>query len=196
MLVRRVIKGLETAVGGDSAATAEQLAALAHSLPTPWLLQEFLDGSIDLEAELLDRYPNLPLLSTIKTRALVQHKTHQVAMLSAPDDSAFLTFDIDAPANLAQLTFSLNGMFSMTYTLDQPDTIDRPRWLDIMERRQAGLTFLWGASRWEGDYLVWIIKRYQTNLYAFGTNGTTASVRLTPDVTRDLLAWLRTLWVK
>jgi len=195
-LVRRVIRGLEQAVGADSTATPEQLAALARTTRTPWLLQQFLDGYVDLEAELLERYPNLPLMSVLKTRTLAQNSMHQVATLVTPDDSASVIFDIDHPANLAELTFSLSGMFSMTFNLDRPDTIDRPRWLEIMERRQAGLTFLWGASRWEGDYLVWIMRRYQTNLYAFSPTGATASVRMTPDVTRQLLAWLRKLWVR
>jgi hypothetical protein len=194
-LVRRVIKGLEQAVGSDEV-TPEQLAYLAHTTPTPWLLQQFLDGMIDLESELIERYPNLPLMSVIKTRALAQGHTHQVATLTAPDDSATLTFDIDPVANLAELTFALSGLFSMCFSLDRPDTIDRPRWLEIMERRQAGLTFLWGATRWEGDYLVWIVRRYQTNLYAFSPHGMTASIRMTPDVTRDLLAWLRKLWAR
>ena len=194
-LVRRVIKGLEQAVGSDEA-TPEQLAYLARSMPTPWLLQQFLDGYVDLEAELLERYPNLQLMGVIKTRPLTQGHTHQVATLYAPDDSAALTFDVDPAANLAQLTFALNGMFSLQFKLDRPDSIDRPRWLDLMERRHAGLTFLWGASRWEGDYLVWIMRRYQTNLYAFAPNGNCAAVRMTPDVTRELLMWLRKLWVR
>lgn len=193
-LVRRVIRGLEQAVEADSAATAEQLAYLAQTTPTPWLLQQFLDGYVDLEAELLERYPNLPLMSVIKTRPLVQGHTHQVATLYSPDDSASVTFDIDPAANLAELSFALNGMVAVHFVLDQPDTIDHPRWLDLMERRQAGLTFLWGASRWEGDFLVWIMRRYQTNLYAFAPTGLTACARMTPDVTRDLLAWLRQLW--
>ena len=194
-LVRRVIKGLEQAVGSDEA-TPEQLAYLARSTPTPWMLQQFLDGFVDLEAELLERYPNLPLMGVIKTRPLTQGHTHQVATLYAPDDSAALTFDVDPAANLAQLTFALNGMFSLQFKLDRPDSIDRPRWLDLMERRQAGLTFLWGASRWEGGYLVWIMRRYQTNLYAFSPNGNSAAIRMTPDVTRELLMWLRKLWVR
>ena len=194
-LVRRVIKGLEQAVGADSSATAEQLAVIAHSIQTPWLLQQFLDGFVDLEAELLERYPNLPLLAVIKTRQLAQNRSHQVATLTAPDDSASVTIDIDPAANLCQLTLNLNGMFALQFEIDRPDTIDRPKWLDLMERRQAGLTFLWGASRWEGDYLVWIVRRYQTNLYAFSPGGATASIRMTPDVTRELLAWLRKLWV-
>ena len=193
MLVRRVIRGLEQAVGADEN-SPEELAELARTTRTPWLLQQFLDGAVDLEAELLERYPNLPQLAVIKTRELAQNHPHKIATLTAPDDSASLTFDINPATNLAQLTFSLNGMFSTAFEIDRPDSIDRPKWLDIMERRHAGLTFLWGASRWEGDYLVWIMRRYQTNLYAFSPSGSTASVRMTPEVTRELLAWLRKLW--
>ncbi|NOG51538.1 MAG: hypothetical protein HND48_20525 [Chloroflexi bacterium] len=105
-----------------------------------------------------------------------------------------MVVDIDAPKDLAQFTFAISGMFSRTYTLDRPNSIDRPRWLEAMDRRQGGLTFLWGASRWEGDYLIWVLKRYQTNVYAFSPAGVAASVRLTPEVTRSLLAWMRKLW--
>lgn len=189
--MRRVIAGLEQANAADRA--PEQPDGPAGPV-TPWLLQHFLDGQIDLEAELAERYPHLPLLSVFKSRNLYERSTHQVATLSAPDDSASMLVDIDTSKDLTQFTFAISGMFSRAYTLDRPSAIDRPRWLEAMERRQGGLTFLWGASRWESDYLIWVLKRYQTNVYAFSPAGITASVRITPDVTRQLLAWLRKLW--
>lgn len=190
-LVRRVIAGLEQANAADRA--PEQPDGPSGPV-TPWLLQRFLDGLVDLEAELADRYPHLPLLSVFKARSLYERSSHQVATLSAPDDAASVVVDIDAPKDLAQFTFAISGMFSRTYTLDRPSSIDRPRWLEAMDRRQGGLTFLWGVTRWEGDYLICVLKRYQTNVYAFSPAGVAASVRLTPDVTRDLLAWMRKLW--
>ncbi|MCU0477057.1 MAG: hypothetical protein MUC99_13330 [Anaerolineae bacterium] len=192
-MVRRVINRLEQAVGADRS-SPEALAALSKSTSTPWLIQQFLDGAIDLETELFERYPTVPLLSVAKFRKLADQSTHNVATLSAQDDSANLHIDIDPARNLAHFTFTLGGMMSVRYVLDNPETIDRPRWLDLMERRQAGLTFLWTESRWQSDYLIWIVRRYSTHVFGFSPTGAVSGARMTPEVARETLRWLGNLW--
>lgn len=192
-MVRRVINRLEQAVGIDRS-SPEALAALSKTTTTPWLLQQFLDGAIDLESELFERFPNAPLLSVAKFRRLADNSTHQVAALLAQDEDATLHIDIDPARNLAHFTFALSGMFSQRYVLENPEAIDRPRWLDLMERRQAGLTFLWSENRWQSDYLIWVVRRYSTHVFAFSPTGSAATARLTPEVTRETLRWLGNLW--
>ncbi|MCU0466725.1 MAG: hypothetical protein MUF38_19425 [Anaerolineae bacterium] len=192
-MVRRVINRLEQAVGADRS-TPEALAALSKTTSTPWLIQQFLDGAVDLEAELFERYPNAPLLSVAKFRSLSDNSTHKIAYLSAQDEDASLHIDLDPARNLAHFTFTLGGMMSYRYILDNPEGIDRPRWLDLMERRQAGLTFLWSESRWQSDYLIWVVRRYSTHIFAFSPNGSSAAVRITPESTREVLGWLNKQW--
>ena len=59
-----------------------------------------------------------------------------------------------------------------------------------MQRREGGLAFLWGASRWAEDYVICITRPYFTNLYAFSPANFEAAVRLTQPVLKKLLDWL------
>ncbi len=192
-MVRRVINRLEQAVGADRS-TPEAIAALSKTTSTPWLIQQFMDGAIDLESELFERYPNVPLLSVAKFRALADNNSHQIGYLAAQDDSATLHIDLDPTRNLAHFTFTAGGMLSQRYILDNPDAIDRPRWLDLMDRRQAGLTFLWSETRWQSDYLIWVVRRYSTHIFAFSPSGISAAVRITPESSRAVLDWLGKQW--
>lgn len=192
-MVRRVINRLEQAVGADRS-TPEAIAALSKTTSTPWLIQQFMDGAIDLESELFERYPNVPLLSVAKFRALADNNPHQIGYLAAQDESSTLHIDLDPTRNLAHFTFTAGGMLSQRYILDNPDAIDRPRWLDLMDRRQAGLTFLWSESRWQSDYLIWVVRRYSTHIFAFSPSGSSAAVRITPESSRAVLDWLGKQW--
>jgi len=192
-MVRRVINRLEQAVGADRS-TPEAIAALSKIASTPWLIQQFMDGAIDLESELFERYPNVPLLSVAKFRALTDNNSHQIGYMAAQDESATLHIDLDSARNLAHFTFTSGGMLSHRYILDNPEAIDRPRWLDLMDRRQAGLTFLWSESRWQSDYLIWVVRRYSTHIFAFSPSGSSAAVRITPESARLLLEWLGKQW--
>jgi hypothetical protein len=85
-------------------------------------------------------------------------------------------------------------MLTLRFRQDDVSDVDRTRWLELMRREQGGLAFLWGPVRWEKDYIICVVRRYFTNLYAFSPHGFEAGVRMTPDVTRQLLNWLEKLW--
>lgn len=161
---------------------------------TPWLLQRFLDAEIDLPTELFERFGFPPMFSVIKTRPLAEKLTHQVTTLSTQDDSGQIIIDIDPAANFASFTFAHGGLLSQCYTLNDPASIDRDRWLNLMERREAPFTFLWNATRWQHDYLIWVNTRPATFIYAFTPSGQSATARLTPEVSAKLFAWMRRVW--
>lgn len=162
---------------------------------TPWTLQQFFDGEIDLDVELSRRFPNMPLLSTIKFRTLGSQSGRKVAMLETQDGGASLTLDADMTTRAVQLSFSFGSMLTLRFQLDELSDMDRERWLELMHREQGGLAFLWGAARWEADYVICISRRYYTNLYAFSPNQFEAGVRLTPNVMKQVLAWLGDIWL-
>jgi hypothetical protein len=72
--------------------------------------------------------------------------------------------------------------------------MDRARWLELMRREAGGVAFLWGQARWEQDYVICVTRRKFASLYAFSHHGFEAAVRLTPDVSQQLLDWLERFW--
>jgi hypothetical protein len=160
----------------------------------PWLLQAFFNHQLDLGAELVSRFPNLPLMSVFRARAIMAGGRHSVATLANGDGSAMLLVDVDGASGGVQLGCSYNSMITLRFRLHGLSLMDRDRWLELMRQEQGGVAFLWSQARWEQDYLVAIVRQHFANLYAFSQNGFEAAVRLTPEVVEKLLDWLEATW--
>jgi hypothetical protein len=161
----------------------------------PWTLEQFFKGKIDLDKELMLRFPTMPLMSTISFRNLGSNTQRGVATLMKEDQSASLVVDASAMGSrTVQFSFTYGSMLTLRFKLDTLSDMDRARWVDLMRRKQSGLTFLWGQARWESDYLICVSRKYYTSLLAFSHNDFEAAVRLTPDVTKQLIEWLNGFW--
>ena len=160
----------------------------------PWALQQFFNGEIDLDRELATRFPNVPLMSTIRFRSLGAKSGRGVATLATQDGVASVLVEADAATQIVQFSFSFGSMLTLRFRLDDLSSMDRSRWLELMRREQGGLAFLWGQSRWESDYVICVARKHFTNLYAFSKRDFEAAIRLTPDVASQLLDWLDSVW--
>ena len=167
--------------------------AIARVEP-PWTLQQFFNGQIDLDAELAKRFQNVPMMTTVKFRDLGQETNRGVATLTTPDGAAQVIFDADKSSRIVQMSFTWGSMLTLRFTLQKLSDTDRTRWLRLMKRKEGGLAFLWGPTRWEQDYMICISRKFFTNIYAFSPNGYEAAVRLSPEVMNQLLDWLQKFW--
>lgn len=161
---------------------------------TPWILQQFFNGEIDLVEELSTRFPNIPVMSVIHFRSLGKRTGRGVATLVAQDGSAQMVIDADKTTKVIQMSFTLGSMLTLKFTLNELSDLDRSRWLELMRRDHGGMAFLWGPSRWESDYLICVSRKYFINFYAFSPHNFEAAIRMTPDVIRKLLEWLEEFW--
>jgi hypothetical protein len=161
---------------------------------TPWTLQQFFDGEIDLDKELSKRFPTIPPMTTIKFRTLGSRSGRKVATLSTQDGNASLIIDADVDTKVVQMSFSYGSMLTLRFSLNSLNDSDRSRWLELMRREQGGLAFLWGPSRWNEDYLICIARKYSTNIYAFSPRNFESAIRMTASVTTELLNWLEEVW--
>ncbi|MGJ3238423.1 MAG: hypothetical protein ACFE0Q_06935 [Anaerolineae bacterium] len=201
-------RGSSTPVQTESVASAEQQSVTlrrkevikpdtpltASREQTPWTLQQFFDGEIDLEQELLKRFPTVPAMNTIKFRTLGMNSGRKVATLSAQDGSASMIVDADIESKVVQMSFTLGSMMTLRYVLSDIPANNRERWLDLMRRDQGGLAFLWNEDRWREDYLICVSRQYATNIFAFSPHNFESAVRITNDVTQQLLDWLEDIW--
>lgn len=163
-----------------------------HAVPA--VLQRFFTGEIDLDTELGKRFTGSPLLSSIDFRPpLPEQATQGTATLTTQDDAASLIIDVHQHQGTLDLSFTLGAMLSLHFALDELGDIERRRWLDLM-RREQGVAFLWSAARWERDYLIFVLRKYQIRAYAFSPRRFEAAVHLTPEVTHALLDWLENYW--
>jgi hypothetical protein len=158
---------------------------------TPWTLQQFFDGEIDLDKELSKRFPTIPPMTTIKFRTLGSRSGRKVA---TQDGNASLIIDADVDTKVVQMSFSYGSMLTLRFSLNSLNDSDRSRWLELMRREQGGLAFLWGPSRWNEDYLICIARKYSTNIYAFSPRNFESAIRMTASVTTELLNWLEEVW--
>lgn len=165
----------------------------ALTVDPPWTLQQFFDGEIDLDQELSTRHKQMPVMSTIKFRGLGTRSGRGVATLSTQDNSAQIVFDADRQSKQVQISFTFGAMLTLRFHLRDLSDTDRQRWLQLMHRAE-GLSFLWGPSRWESDYVICITRKYFTNFYAFSPNHFESAASLTPEVTRKMLDWLGDFW--
>ncbi len=167
---------------------------LSRAEQTPWTLQQFFNGEIDLDVELSKRFPNMPMMTSVKFRTLGEKSGRRVATTKTQDGSSSLVIDADTNTRAIQLSFTYGSMMTLRYSLINLNDIDRSRWLELMNRDQGGLAFLWGPSRWQDDYLICIGRKYFTNLYAFSPNQFESAVRLSPSVIDEVLKWLDDIW--
>jgi hypothetical protein len=171
---------------------------ISHAQPTetehelPWTLQQFFSGEIDLYAELSERFPNMPLMSTFHKRSLGTKRG--VATLGMQDGSAAVMVETDSATKILQLSFTYSSMLTLRFRYDDLSNDSRAYWLENMRREAGGRAFLGGQSRYERDLLICFPRKYFTNLYAFSPNHFEAAARLTPEVTRKLLDWLESYW--
>lgn len=188
--VEKAIQALEDS--GPVIVTEPQSNAVQKQQGPPWTLQQYFNGEIDLGLELAARFSSTPLMSAFKARSLGTRTGRNVATLGAQDGSAQIVFDIDTQTKEIQVSFTFGSMLTLRFFL--VDLVDRKRWLELMRRDEGGLAFLWGPSRWENDYVICMARRYFTNFYAFSPRGFEASVRMTPQVTEQLVNWLEKNW--
>jgi hypothetical protein len=160
----------------------------------PWTLQQFFNGEIDLDLELTKRFPKMPMMSRIKFRQVGTSGNLHSAMLATQDGRANLTIDADPTTRRMQMSFTIESMITLRFMLANLSDMDRDRWLELMRREQGGLAFLWGPDRWQSDYIICLGRKYFTNLYAFSPNNFEAGIRMTPNVSKELLDWLQRTW--
>jgi len=187
------ISQTEITVSAQVVENQEQTLAQASSTP-PWTLQQFFNGEIDLDIELARRFPTMPMMSIVKTRALGTNTGRKVAELSSQDGAATMLIDADTVSKVIQLSFTVGSMLTLKFAMTDLSNMDRDRWLELMRRESGGLAFLWGTKRWASDYLICISRKHYTNLYAFSPSNFEAGVRLTPTVTKEVLNWLEQIW--
>lgn len=174
---------------------SEETALTGSREKTPWALQQFFDGEIDLEQELLKRFPAVPAMTTIKFRTLGLNSSRKVATLSTQDGGASLIVDADIETKVVQLSFTFGSMMTLRYVLSDLPANNRERWLELMRREKGGLAFLWNEDRWREDYLICVSREYSTNIFAFSPHNFESAVRITKNVTNELLTWLEDVWV-
>ncbi len=158
----------------------------------PLLLELFLEGEADLDAELARRFPSPPLLSAARFQALTGRAG--TALLTTQDGAFGLLVEADRATRAVNLLFSAGSMLGLRFTFDALSETDRARWLDQMRRADSGIAFLWGQARWDSDYAITSTHRYFVTLYTFSPRGIEAAARLTPDVMRQLVSWLAGYW--
>lgn len=194
-LNRVAIKKMIEAVAqsGEKPVTVPPEATVPHD-NTPWILQQFFNGEVDLDAELTQRFMHMPVMASVSFRSMGTKSQRGVATLSAQDGSAQVIIDVDSTTHVTQMSYTFGSMLSLRFQLRELSDADRARWVDLMRRPEGGLAFLWGPSRWEHDYLICIVRKYFTNLFAFSPHNFEAGIRMTPSVTRELLDWLEKFW--
>jgi hypothetical protein len=161
---------------------------------TPWTLQQFFNGEIDLDVELQKRFPAVPIVSAVKFRTLGSEAQRRVATLTATDGTASVIIDADVKSKQIQISFTYGSMLTLRYSLADLSDADRSRWLELMRREKGGLAFLWGPTRWQKDYLICISRQYATKIYAFSPNHFESAVRLSQDVMDEIVKWLDEIW--
>ena len=159
----------------------------------PPLLQRYGEGEIALGPELALRFPAAPLLSLFRVHVIHERTRLEAATLSAQDGSALLRVQADGVRSV-QFAYQTYGMLGLTFSPGRLSDADRRHWLANL--RQGGdVAFLWGAQRWDSDYLIGVPDRYHLGLYAFSPQHSEAGARLTPDAANQLLGWLEGLWL-
>jgi hypothetical protein len=158
----------------------------------PWMLQQFFNGEIDLDAELSKRFPSMPVMSSVHFRAAREKRG--IAALTTQDSAASLHVDVNGETHAIEFTFAFRSMLAFRFHLQELSDTDRSRWLESMRREQGGVSFLWGKGRWENNYVICGVHRYFTNIYAFSPQNFEAAARLTPEVNQAFLNWLDELW--
>ncbi|MFZ4825721.1 MAG: hypothetical protein ACOYLB_00055 [Phototrophicaceae bacterium] len=141
-----------------------------------------------LNRELTRRYPTMPLLSAIHF-----HQEEQgLISITSQDGTASLFIDVNDQH--LQFTFTFRSMMSLKFNLRELSELDRTAWMENLLHRKDQPVFLWGASRWEKDYLIFVPQHYYTNLFAFSAMNFEAGVRIIPKVSEELVEYLKRVW--
>ncbi len=162
----------------------------------PWTLEQFFKNEIDLDSELINRFPNMPLMTEFKTRRMKASAPRGVANLASQDGSAMVVVDASAETRVVQFSYTFGSMLTLRFVLDTLNDMERRRWLDLMHRKSSGygIAFLWGQARWQHDYVMTIRRSQYTTLLAYSPRNHEAAVRMSPGVTRSLVQWLEGYW--
>lgn len=168
----------------------------SQTAPIPWEINQYLDGSIRLDEEMALRFPNLPLMSVFSVRDTINAKEHGTAILSTQDGSAQVILDIDGHSGNLQANFGFGSMLSLRFRFDDLSSADREHWLQDLTHEGDRPGFLWGASRWQKDYMISIVRKYYTSLFAFSAFNFEAAIRMTPEVAERFRQWLSEYWHK
>ncbi len=163
---------------------------------TPWMLQQYFEGEIDLNKVLAGHFPQVPVMSTIHTGEMGKKSRLAVAALSTQDGAASVIAEMDLPSLALQFTFVQSSMLAMRFAPGKLTLADREQWLSVLRRESSEVAFLWDQSRWGNDYLIGVASKTFTNLFAFSPRHIEAAARLTPEVTRKLVEWLARYWNK
>jgi len=166
----------------------------SQSSPIPWEINQYLDGSIRLDEEMALRFPNLPLMSVFSVRDTMNPQEHGTAILSTQDGAAQVILDIDGHSGNLQVNFGFGSMLSLRFRFDDLSEADRTRWLQDLTHEGDRPGFLWGASRWQKDYMISIVRKYYTSIFAFSAYNFEAAIRMTPDVAERFRLWLAEYW--
>ncbi|MFQ3565793.1 MAG: hypothetical protein SNJ59_02230 [Aggregatilineales bacterium] len=156
------------------------------ALPPP-ALRAFLDKGIDLDALLNARYPSMPLMTVI-------YVYDRLALTTTQDGAAGFQIEIDPYNGDATFFFTLGSALGMRFTPHRLTTLDRSTWLQRMRCANKTPVFLWGATRHQHDYLIFVRQRHFTNVYAFSPANIEAAARLSHDVMTTLLDWFSAYW--
>lgn len=160
----------------------------------PLTLQPFFREQIDLNKELVRRFPNMPLMSVARFRDLYKTGERGVATLSSQDGASSLIIDVSRQPNEIQFSFMYGSMMALRFRLDELSDLDRQVWLENIQNRVDEIVFLWGQSRWAKDYIICVPHRYYISLLAFSPNNFEAAVRITPAASASLVEWLQAFW--
>lgn len=162
---------------------------------TPWALQQYFDGEIDLIQDLSSRYPQLPIMSLFHTRGVGQRSPRAVANIATQDGAASMVVELDVRSSAVQFTFILASLIGMRFRPGSLTRLDRAAWVEPMRREAGELAFLWNGKRWAHDFVISSASKTFASLFAFSTGGAQAAARLTPEVNRKLLDWLGEYWL-
>jgi hypothetical protein len=158
----------------------------------PRLIQQYLQERIDLDQELGLRFPAMPVMSQMRLR-------ESMAAIATQDGAASLVVEVDANVPSLDFLFVLSSMLGFRFNFARLTDMDRAHWLTTMKRALAepsfdDVVFLWGAARWNSDYLICAPRKHFTNVYAFSPHHVECAARLTSDVMYRLLDWLESIW--
>ncbi len=177
-----------------AAQLASQIAASTGIQAPPLLIQHFLDGAVDLDKELVTRFPNMPLMSVIRARVINGKTRSGMAVLSTQDGAASVVVEVNTVTRDAFFTFTFGGMIGLRFVISRLSDMDRAHWLEPMRRELGEIAFLWNQSRWENDYLICAAHQHYTNMFAFSTQHTEAAIRMTNEVSGKMIDWIDALW--
>ncbi|MDZ4767617.1 MAG: hypothetical protein SGJ24_00675 [Chloroflexota bacterium] len=161
---------------------------------TPWALQSYFDGEIDLIQDLAARYPQTPIMSLFHTRTSGERSPRALATVATQDGAASMILEIDVLSRAIQLSFIMGSLVGVRFRPGALSRLDRAAWIEPMRRETGEVAFLWNARRWEQDYIISAATKTFTYLFAFSSGGNQAAARITPEVTRKLLDWIAGYW--